>query len=77
MESKTPVFINTEDLQSLLEQKAKGTLDLRILNCTVYMTAEEGDVILDHWAKHIPTAEYFDIKYIRDMSKPYPFMMPS
>ena len=48
-----------------------------MLNCTVYQTAEEGDVILDHWAKHIPTAEYFDIKYIRDMSKPYPYMMPS
>jgi len=72
MEGK-PVFLETEELQTLLGQGK----DLRVLNCTVYLTPEEGDAILDHWSKHIPTAEYFDIKYIRDMAKPYPYMMPS
>jgi len=69
MESaQVPVFIETEDLQKLLDQGSP----VRLFDCT----AEE-DPIANYKAKHIPRAEFLDLRYLRDMSKPYNFMMPT
>ena len=77
MESKaSPVFIDTATLESLLKEKAAGA-DIRILNCTGYATLEQGDPILDHYTKRITGAEYLDLRYLRDMTKPYPNMFPT
>ena len=57
--------------------KKEGKIDLEVLNCTVYQTPEEGDPVIDHWKNHIPTANYLDIRYLRDTTKPYPYMMPT
>ncbi len=44
---------------------------------TAYPDPKDGDPIMDHHKKHIPESEYMNIKYMRDMSSPYPMMMPS
>jgi len=77
MESKpAPVFIDTLSLSELLKSKVSGT-DLIILNCTAYSTPEEGDPLLDHHKLRIPSADYLDLRYLRDISKPFPNMFPS
>ena len=77
MESSTgKVFIETSELADLIKKKEGGE-DIRILNVTMYATPEEGDPILDHKKLRIPGSEYLDLRYLRDMSKPYPNMMPS
>jgi 3-mercaptopyruvate sulfurtransferase SseA len=77
MESKTsPVFIDTATLEGLLKEKADG-VDIRILDCTGYATPEEGDPVLAHYTMRITGAEYLDLRYLRDMSKPYPNMFPT
>ena len=43
----------------------------------MYASPEEGDPIFDHKKQRIPGSEYLDLRYLRDMSKPYPNMMPS
>ncbi len=72
-----PVFLDVSDLVSLLAEKTSNGKDVRIFDCTQYFTAEEGCMIVHYNEKHIPTAEYLDLRYIRDMAKPYPYMMPS
>jgi 3-mercaptopyruvate sulfurtransferase SseA len=77
MESKAnPVFIDSATLESLLKEKVAGA-DIRILNCTGYSTPEEGDPVLAHCTKRITGAEFLDLRYLRDMTKPYPNMFPT
>lgn len=52
-------------------------VDLKVFDCTAYPTPEEGDPIMNYKEKHIQGAEHLDLRYLRDMSKPYPFMLPS
>lgn len=47
----TPVFIETDQLATLIEGGAKN---LRILDSTYYFTPEEGDQVLIYKQKHIP-----------------------
>ena len=49
---KDPVFIETEELQNLIDKPP--TSGLKILDCTVHSTPEEGDAILTHKKCHIP-----------------------
>ena len=63
-------------MDELIKQRQSGE-DIRILDCTIYSTPEEGDPILDHKKQRIPGADYMDLRYLRDMSKAYPNMMPS
>jgi 3-mercaptopyruvate sulfurtransferase SseA len=70
------VFIETSELADLIKNKESGE-DIRIFNVTLYPTPEDGDPILDHKKKRIPSSEYLDLRYLRDMSNPYPNMMPS
>ena len=71
----TQVFIDTATLEELLKQKEAGS-DIRILDCTAYATPEEGDPLLAHFTKRIPGAEHLDLRYLKDLSKPYPNMFP-
>lgn len=71
-----PVFIETTDLAELIKQKKESSKDVRVLNCTLYLTPEEGDCLLAHKASHIPSSEHIDLRYLRDIASPYPFMMP-
>ena len=59
-----------------MEDKKKGK-DVRIFNVTAYGTPEEGDPIMAHKLQHIPDSQYLDLRYLRDMSKPYPMMIPT
>lgn len=79
MESKSAAstFIETEELAELIKQKETASLDLIILNSTVAMNADEGDAIVNHNEKHIPGTQFIDLRYLRDASKPYPFMIPT
>ena len=70
------IFIETGDLADLIKRKEAGE-DIRIFNVANYATLEEGDPILDHKKQRIPHSQYLDLRYLRDMSKPYPNMMPS
>lgn len=45
------MFIETEELAKIQEIPESG--DLRIFDCTVYFTPDEGDQILDFHKKHI------------------------
>lgn len=76
-EGRAPVFIDTKELEYLLNEKKVINSDLRVLNVTAYPDPQDGDPIMDHHKQHIPDSEYMDLRYLRDMSKPYPMMMPS
>jgi thiosulfate/3-mercaptopyruvate sulfurtransferase len=71
------VFIETTELADLIKKKETGAEDIRIFNVTLYANIEDGDPILDHKKKRIPGSEYLDLRYLRDMSKPYQNMMPT
>ena len=45
---------------------------MRIFDCT-----GEDEPIVNFKAKHIPGAQFLDLRFLRDMSKPYPFMLPT
>ncbi len=76
MEKASTVFIETSELAELLKRKEAGE-DIRILNATICPRPEDGDAIFDHKKQRIPGSEFLDLRYLRDMSSPYPNMMPS
>ena len=61
----------------LISEKKDSGKDVRVIDCTVYLTPEEGDQIMSHKKQHIPESEYLDLRYLRDMTLPYPFMLPT
>ena len=61
-------------MAELLRQKKEENKDVRVLNATIYPDPKMGDPVLD---QHIPDSEFLDLRYLRDMSKPYPYMIPS
>jgi thiosulfate/3-mercaptopyruvate sulfurtransferase len=45
--------------------------DLKIFDCTVSDTA-----LVDFHYAHVPTANFIDLNYFRNMSSKYPYMLP-
>jgi 3-mercaptopyruvate sulfurtransferase SseA len=70
------VYIETAELETLINQKRKGE-DIRIFNVTMYLNEQDGDPIMHHIEKHIPESEYLDLRYLRDMAAKYPNTFPS
>ena len=66
-------FISTDDLAALMNC---SPATLRILNCSVKMGVGP-DPLLEHSKKHIKGARFFDLHFCKDLSSPFPFMMPN
>ena len=67
-------FISTEELARLIESCPKE--ELCILNSTVN-PADELAVYKEHEKSRIPGAKVLDLTITRELSSPYPHMMPS
>ena len=67
------MFISTQQLQTLM-----GTCDasenLKILDASI---KQDGDVYKEFAQQRIPGAQFLDLSLVRNMSQPYPFMMPT
>ena len=67
------VYISTEQLAELIANTAPNKL--RILNASV-KPENEVDVFREHAKERIPGARFLDLTIVKDLSSPYPFMMP-
>ena len=54
-----------------------GTPDVRVIDATWCLPAQQRDPKAEYAAAHIPGAVYFDIDEIADSSSPLPHMLPS
>lgn len=67
-------FVSTEELVQMM--KTLPADKLRILNASV-KPLNECDVFEEHARARIPGAAFLDLTLVRDLSSPYPFMMPN
>ncbi|MFL6862576.1 MAG: 3-mercaptopyruvate sulfurtransferase [Allosphingosinicella sp.] len=56
---------------------ALGAADLRILDATWCLPADQRDPRADHEAAHIPGAAFLDLDDVSDPDSPFPHMLPS
>ena len=54
-----------------------GSPDVRVIDATWCLPAQQRDPKAEYAAAHIPGAVYFDIDEIADSSSPLPHMLPS
>ena len=64
-----PVFLGTQDSNDLIN----GDSDVKVLDCTV----SNDDAILNYHSSHLPGAQFIDLRYFRNQSSPYSFMLTS
>ena len=72
VEQASHTLISTDELQALI---ATGS-PLRILDCSVNVGGGD-EFIFNYYREHIHGAKFLDLKLARDLSSPFPFMMPS
>ena len=65
-------MISTLDLKELIASGA----ECRIFDCSVSMMPSE-DAVISFYKEHIKGAQFLDLKMTRDLSSPFPFMMPN
>jgi len=53
------------------------TPSFKILNATVNMSPDDEDPLLEHQRRHISSAQFLDLNLCRDLTSPYPNMMPN
>jgi thiosulfate/3-mercaptopyruvate sulfurtransferase len=66
---QAPVFIDTGDLEKMIETRTES--DLKIFDCSV-----NDDSLLSYHKAHLPSAQFIDLNYFRNMTNKYPFMLP-
>ncbi|CDW75849.1 UNKNOWN [Stylonychia lemnae] len=69
---EAPVFIETDELAKLIETEK----DLKVFDCTMSLTPEDGDAILNYHNSHIPGSEFLDLRYLKNASAPFPNTIP-
>ena len=67
-------YISTEKLAELIATLPANKL--RILNASVNMIGNSLDVYREHATARISGARFLDLGISRDITSPYPFMMP-
>lgn len=72
MSDKSPFVISADDLQARL-----GEANLRIVDGSWYLPAQERDGRAEYEASRIPGAVFFDLDAISDHSSPLPHMLAS
>jgi thiosulfate/3-mercaptopyruvate sulfurtransferase len=65
-----PVFVDTQVAADLMSNSA----DVKVIDCTVL---DDGDPVLAFHQQHIQGAQYIDLRYFRNQSSPYPYMLTS
>lgn len=68
-QDRAPVFIETEDVETMLMVRSEP--DLKLFDCSV-----NDNSLLAFHANHLPTANFIDLNYFRNMTNKYPFMLP-
>ena len=66
-------FISTDKLLYLIESGSA----VKILNSTCNYSEGEEDPLLEHSRQRIKGAQFLDLRVCRDLTAPYPYMMPS
>jgi thiosulfate/3-mercaptopyruvate sulfurtransferase len=69
-----PTLVSAEWLQ---EQLAAAPASIKILDATWYMPAQQRNARAEFAAERIPTARFFDVDKIADLSSQLPHMLPS
>lgn len=72
MNAAVPPLVSTDWLAARMEQG-----DVRVLDGSWYMPAQNRDAKAEFAATHIPGAEFFDIDGIADTASPLPHMLPT
>lgn len=65
--------ISTSELKELFASGA----DVRVFDVSVAQAPTQEDPVIAFQKGHIKGAQYLDLKISRDLSSPFPFMMPS
>lgn len=68
---QVPIFIGTDELEMMLMVRSNS--DLKIFDCTVNSSP---DSLISFHQSHVPRSEFIDLRYFRNMSSKYPFMLP-
>ena len=70
-QERAPVFIATEELNQMIQMR--GDSDLKIFDCTVN---DQPDALLSYHQSHVPGAGFIDLRYFRNMTSKYSYMLP-